>query len=65
MKTYLQSIAKHPGLPIAAACSSFGFIAGLMHGTLSRAFVGLAIMSVFWIPVLITAWTGRNRGTRE
>jgi hypothetical protein len=38
-----------------------GFIAGLMHGSLGRAFAGLAIMSVFWIPVLITAWNGRKK----
>jgi hypothetical protein len=61
MKTYRQSLSGHPGVPIAAACSGFGFIAGLMNGSLLRAFGGLAIMSVFWVPVLITAWTWRKR----
>jgi hypothetical protein len=58
---FRERLSKHPGVPVAAACSGFGFIAGLMHGSLGRAFAGLAIMSVFWIPVLITAWNGRKK----
>ena len=55
--TYWQRLKRHPGVPVAIACQGMGFIAGFTRpdGDLKIAFIGMAIMSVFWIPVLITA----------
>lgn len=56
-ETYWQRLKRHPGVPIAFACQGMGFVAGLrrVDGDLTTALIGMAIMSVFWIPVLITA----------
>ena len=56
LRAYLDRLKRHPGVPIATACSALGFVAGA-HGIhwLRLGLIGAAIMSVFWIPVLITA----------
>jgi hypothetical protein len=59
MAKYLKALRRHPGVPIASALTALGFVAGasgerwLLSGAL-----GAAVMSVFWLPVLLTA--GRN-----
>ena len=62
MKKYINSLKQHPGVPIAAALSVMGFIAGATRGGdwIMGGIGGAAIMSVFWIPVLWTAWEMRN-----
>lgn len=50
---YTESLIRHPGVPIATVLLLFGFLAG--------GFGGAAIMAVFWIPVLLTAWGMRNK----
>lgn len=54
--TYIQRLKKHPGVPIAAALTCLGFAAGAKgeHWIVSG-LIGAAIMSVFWLPVLLTA----------
>jgi hypothetical protein len=60
MREFWQSLKRHPGMPIASYLSALGLIAG-MDGGFWKAIGGFSIMSVFWIPVLITAWTGRKQ----
>jgi hypothetical protein len=54
------SLAGHPGMPLAGVFTIAGFVAGYQRAGFGFAFVGAGIMSVFWIPVLITSWTDRN-----
>ena len=60
LSAYWRSLCRHPGVPIATAFSIFGFVAGVQraHGVhwLHSGLLGAAIMSVFWVPVLLTAW---------
>lgn len=63
MQKYWGSIKRHPGVPIATLCMALGFIAGVKRGDtdfIFSGFVGTAVMCIFWIPVLITAWQMRN-----
>lgn len=53
MKRYLRNLRHHPGVPIATAMTLMGALAG--KGSPRGAIVGALVMSVFWIPVLITA----------
>lgn len=55
MRPYLQRLREHPGLGLAAAFSLLGAIAGGGRGGPRGALVGGLIMSVFWIPVFLTA----------
>jgi hypothetical protein len=55
MKTYLNRLRRHPGLGYVALLTIFGVAAGAGRGNASGALVGGLIMSVFWIPVLLTA----------
>lgn len=61
-KKFKRSLANHPGLWIATACSTMGFLAGLRRedGDFTTALIGAAVMSILWVPVLWTAWTMRN-----
>ena len=60
LSAYWRSVCHHPGVPIATGCSIMGFVAGA-HGVhwLSSGLLGALIMSVFWIPVLRTAWSNK------
>ena len=46
MRRYLRNLSRHPGVIIAVILTVIGLIAG---GP-----VGAAIMTIFWIPVLLT-----------
>lgn len=58
-KVFLLSLLNHPGTPIAFILSVFGFFAGLEDG-LQYGFIAMGIMSIFWIPVVFTAWKNRE-----
>lgn len=61
MKKYLRSLNRHPGVPIAAALMPFGFVAGAKADDwVVGGLVGAAIMCIFWLPVLWTAWEARH-----
>lgn len=56
MKRYFKNLCRHPGLGYASFYTLLGAMAGSQRdGTLRSAAVGALVMSVFWIPVLITA----------
>ena len=56
MKRYFKNLRNHPGLGYARFYTLLGGIAGFQRdGTLKSAAVGALVMSIFWIPVLITA----------
>jgi hypothetical protein len=55
MKNYLRNLRRHPGLPYAALLTVFGAIAGAGRGNATGALVGGLIMSIYWLPVLLTA----------
>lgn len=48
MRTYLRALYHHPGTPVAFVLTFIGAV--------TVGYVGAAIMSVFWVPVLIDAW---------
>lgn len=61
LKNYGIALKHHPGTSIATVLSLLGFVAGAKGGYwFIRGMVGFAIMSLFWIPVLWTAWVDRN-----
>jgi uncharacterized membrane protein len=62
MQKYRKSLERHPGVPIAAAFTALGFAAGASKGGdwIVGGVIGAAVMSVFWLPVLWTAWDMRN-----
>lgn len=56
MKRYLKDLSEHPGLGYATFMSLLGALAGFQRQeTLRSAAVGALVMSIGWIPVLITA----------
>lgn len=64
MKTYWLSLRNHQGVQVVFLMHTLGFVAGLMReggDKLFYATLGAAAMSVFWLPVLWTAWTGRKQ----
>lgn len=68
LRSYWNALQKHPGVPIASACTIMGFVAGLNRpgASIIGALIGAAIMSVFWIPVLSTAMdAAREQAKRE
>lgn len=67
---FRRSLAVHPGVPVVSILTVFGAISGLNnhnnagHEWQYMAFGALA-MSLFWIPVLVTAWQMREcNGTK-
>jgi hypothetical protein len=59
IKLFFSKLRTHPGVPIVIACQILGFATGITSpnaAQLERAFAGLVIMSLFWIPVFWTAW---------
>jgi hypothetical protein len=64
LSKFWKRLNNHPGVTFVIALQMLGVIAGLMSkqgDTGLRALLGFSIMSVFWIPVIWTAWTDRNR----
>ena len=55
MRRYLRSLAHHPGLFYASFFTAMGAVAGAQRGSANAVIAGAAMMSVFWIPVLVTA----------
>lgn len=58
---FKNRLRTHPGVPIATALTIIGFVAGAKgeQWYIGGAF-GAAVMCIFWVPVLWTAWTMRN-----
>lgn len=54
--TYWMRLGSHPGVPMAAVFTLMGAVAGMERGA-TGALTGAALMSLFWIPVLLTART--------
>lgn len=65
-KKFCRSLSAHPGKPIALILTCLGALAGLGnkhsvgHELAYMAF-GACVMSLYWVPVLITAWQVRHR----
>ena len=59
MKTYFRNLRQHPGLPYATLFTVSGVVAGAPKGGIKGALVGALVMSVFWIPVLLTTPRGK------
>ena len=55
MRRYLRSLARHPGLFYATFFTALGAAGGAQRGSANAVAVGAAMMSIFWIPVLVTA----------
>jgi hypothetical protein len=53
MAAYFRRLPSHPGFGIALIYSALGAVAG-SRGNARGAIVGAIVMSIFWIPVLIT-----------
>jgi hypothetical protein len=49
-RRYLRNLSRHPGLGYATLLTTLGGVAG--RGSPR----GVMLMSIFWIPVLITSW---------
>jgi len=59
---FCRSLSRHPGLGWATFFTAVGFLVGLHNRSLPMALTGAAVMSIFWLPVLWTAW--RYRGNQ-
>jgi len=57
---FKAKLNEHPGKELASIFSICSFVVGLSKGFLFAIGIGL-LGSIFWIPVLITAWTDRNK----
>lgn len=61
---FKHALDNHPGVAVVLMLNGLGFVAGATRlyepFGLTGGLFGVALTSVFWIPVLITAWTGRN-----
>ena len=55
MRRYLRSLAHHPGLFYVSFLTAIGAAVGAKSGSIRAVVVGVAMMSIFWIPVLVTA----------
>lgn len=53
MKSYLRRLPSHPGFGVAIISTAMGAAAG-RHGGIRGVIVGAAVMSILWVPVLIT-----------
>lgn len=51
--SYWQRLKSHPGVPMASFWTAMGFFAGIGGDTADK-WIGAAMFSVFWIPVLLT-----------
>lgn len=50
----------HPGIPFVLGFSIIGFIVVVINFSITRGFIFVIVSGIFWIPVIITAWTDRN-----
>ena len=60
MKTYYDNLMQHPGLPYAAILTASGAAAGAGRAGIKGALAFGLVMSVFWIPVLLTTPRGKQ-----
>lgn len=66
LSKFWKRLKNHPGVSVAIALQLMGSFAGLtsrQDNVGLRALVGFGIMSIFWIPVLLTSWIDRNKET--
>ena len=61
---FKKSLANHPGVLVAAMLQAMTILAVLSRNDIGQfstaGFAGLVVISGWaWVPVLITAWTGR------
>ena len=57
----LRRLKRHPGVPIATAMMFLGFFAGAEGNEWALGgMIGAAVMCIFWVPVLWTAWEMRH-----
>ena len=55
VKAYIKGLSEHPGIGYATGYTLIGAIVGLQKdASLGSALRGALIMSVFWVPVLLT-----------
>jgi hypothetical protein len=59
IRLWRRALSRHPGVMPATVFTGMGTVAGAERG-LAGAIAGGAVLSVFWIPVLWTAWTMRR-----
>jgi hypothetical protein len=62
IKSYLHSLRRHPGVPVATIFTIMGFLAGLDRpgDPVRGAMIGAAITSICWPVVLWTAAKDAN-----
>lgn len=69
MKGYWHSLRNHPGVPVVFLMQAMGFLAGMMRrgggDNLFYAVMSAGAMSIFWIPVLWTAWTASKSALKQ
>lgn len=64
LKRFVLALKAHPGVPVASGMTVLGFIAGAEGEHWIRSgLIGAGIMSMFWIPVLWTAWQNSKENT--
>lgn len=64
LRMFARSLRNHPGLAMCWASPALGLLAAVMHSPkehlAERAAVSMLVLGLCaWIPVLVTAWTGR------
>lgn len=61
MKMYWHSLRNHPGVPVVFLMHAMAFLAGMMRregdDNFFYALMSAGAMSIFWLPVLWTAYT--------
>jgi len=60
LSKFRESLRRHPGVTPALVMTFAGILAGAQRSA-DAGLIGGLVTSVFWVPVLLTAWTGRNR----
>lgn len=69
MKAYWHSLRNHPGVPVVFLMHAMGFLAGMSRrgggDNFFYALMSAGAMSIFWIPVLWTAWTARKSALEQ
>lgn len=70
LRMFARSLRRHPGLAMCWAMPGLGLFAAAMHSPqehfAERATAAFIVgCAITWIPVLITAWTGRKQYADE
>lgn len=57
MNRYFSNLLNEPGFPIASFLTFIGFLSGATGDYwLEHGLIGALMMSIFWIPVLLSAY---------